>query len=51
MKKALLGVLALALPCAAVATPEGYTMDPYHTFTHFEIDRPVLTGLAYWPNK
>jgi polyisoprenoid-binding protein YceI len=43
MKKALLGVLALALPCAAIANPEGYTMDPYHTFTHFEIDHNGLS--------
>ena len=43
MKKALLGALALALPFAAVATPEGYTMDPYHTFTHFEIDHNGLS--------
>jgi polyisoprenoid-binding protein YceI len=44
MNKAMLGALALALPLAAVAAPEGYTMDPYHTYAHFEIDH---NGLSY----
>ena len=44
MRRNLLGLCALALPCAAVAAPESYTMDPYHTFTHFEIDH---NGLSY----
>ena len=43
MNKAMLGALVLALPLAAVAAPEGYTMDPYHTFTHFEIDHNGLS--------
>lgn len=27
-----------ALPFAAVAAPESYTIDPYHSFPHFEVD-------------
>lgn len=37
MKKALLAA-ALALPIASYANPESYTLDPYHTFPHFEVD-------------
>jgi polyisoprenoid-binding protein YceI len=37
-------VTALMLPFAAVASPESYTMDPYHTFAHFEIDH---NGVSY----
>ncbi|MCC6211690.1 MAG: polyisoprenoid-binding protein [Burkholderiales bacterium] len=29
---------ALALPLAAQASPENYTLDPYHTYPYFEID-------------
>ena len=38
MQKAagLLAFLAFSLPAAAA--PEGYTLDPYHTFVHFAID-------------
>ena len=38
MRKALLGAALLALPLAANANPESYTLDPYHTFPHFEVD-------------
>jgi polyisoprenoid-binding protein YceI len=38
MKKALLGAVALALPVAAIAAPESYTIDPTHTYTYFEVD-------------
>ena len=44
MKNVFIGALALALPCAALASPENYTMDPYHTYSHFEIDH---NGLSY----
>ncbi len=27
-----------ALPLAAAAAPESYTLDPYHTFVHFAVD-------------
>lgn len=29
---------ALTLPVAAQASPENYTLDPYHTYPYFEID-------------
>ena len=38
MRKAMLGAALLALPLAANANPESYTLDPYHTFPHFEVD-------------
>ena len=38
-------VAALALPMTAWAAPENYTMDPYHTFTHFEIDHNGLSNM------
>jgi polyisoprenoid-binding protein YceI len=33
-----LGTLVLALPLAAFAAPENYTLDPYHTYPHFSVD-------------
>ena len=44
MRKALFAA-AFALPFAAQSAPEGYTMDPYHTFTHFEIDHNGLSNM------
>lgn len=44
MKRVTLCAALFALPLAAVAAPESYTMDPYHTFAHFEIDH---NGLSY----
>jgi len=38
MDRITLGALALALPFAAVAAPESYTLDPYHTYPHFAVD-------------
>jgi len=38
MTMKLLGALALALPLTAMANPENYTLDPYHTFPYFEVD-------------
>ena len=38
MKTKVFGALAIALPLAAMAAPESYTLDPYHTFPYFEID-------------
>ncbi|MBS0335550.1 MAG: polyisoprenoid-binding protein [Proteobacteria bacterium] len=38
MKKSLLCALALAVPVAATAAPENYTLDPYHTYPHFAVD-------------
>jgi polyisoprenoid-binding protein YceI len=31
-------VLALALPLSALAAPESYTVDPNHTYAHFEVE-------------
>ncbi|MDQ5848376.1 MAG: YceI family protein [Pseudomonadota bacterium] len=33
----LLGTFALALPLAAAAAPESYTIDPYHTYPYFQV--------------
>jgi polyisoprenoid-binding protein YceI len=38
MKTKVLITLATALPLVAIAAPESYTMDPYHTFANFEVD-------------
>jgi polyisoprenoid-binding protein YceI len=31
------GLIAVALPLAAAAAPESFTVDPYHTFPYFEV--------------
>lgn len=38
MKRWTLSALALALPLAAAAAPENYTLDPLHTYPHFAIE-------------
>ena len=38
MSKLTVCLIAAALPLAAMAAPESYTMDPYHTFPHFEVN-------------
>ncbi len=38
MMKTILGALALALPLAAMANPENYTVDPAHSFAYFEVE-------------
>lgn len=35
--------LALALPLAASAAPESYTLDPIHSFPHFSVDHLGVT--------
>ena len=37
MSRFALALLAAAVPMSAVAAPENYTMDPYHTFPQFEV--------------
>ncbi len=37
-------LIALALPLAATAAPEPYTLDPYHTYLHFEVDH--INGMS-----
>jgi polyisoprenoid-binding protein YceI len=46
MKRAFLGALALALPVAALAAPESYTLDPHHTYPHFAVEH--LGVSLYW---
>ena len=41
MSKPLSAVALAAVPFAAAAAPESYTVDPYHTFPNFTIERPV----------
>jgi polyisoprenoid-binding protein YceI len=37
MSKLTVCLITAALPLAAVAAPESYNMDPFHTFPHFEV--------------
>lgn len=43
--RALLGALATALPLAAMAAPETYVLDPYHTYPHFAVDHLGVSTL------
>ena len=38
MTKTTIALALCALPLAAAAAPESYTMDPYHTFANFTVD-------------
>ena len=38
MKTKVLGVFAAALPLAAMAAPESYTIDPTHSYAYFEVE-------------
>lgn len=51
MKRHLLGALALALPLAAMAAPENYTLDPYHSYSHFEVDHLGVSTMRGTFNK
>jgi len=46
MKRVILCALALALPVAASAAPESYTLDPHHTYPHFAVEH--LGVSLYW---
>jgi len=37
-KKLAIALVAAALPLSVSAAPENYTIDPYHSFVHFEVD-------------
>lgn len=37
MKKLILGACALTMPLAAIAAPESFTIDPYHTYPYFMV--------------
>jgi polyisoprenoid-binding protein YceI len=45
MQRLTLGALALALPLAATAAPESYTIDPVHSFPHFAVDHLGVTTI------
>ena len=45
MKRTAIAVVSFALPFAALAAPESYTMDPYHTYAHFEVDHNGLSNM------
>ncbi len=38
MTKLTLALIASTIPFAAVAAPESYTLDPYHTYPNFEVN-------------
>lgn len=38
-------LIALLLPVSALAAPESYTIDPYHSFAHFEVDHLGFTKI------
>ncbi|MEJ7670272.1 MAG: YceI family protein [Casimicrobiaceae bacterium] len=43
-KKLAMALVAAALPLSVSAAPENYTIDPYHSFVHFEVDH--IGGLS-----
>ena len=45
MRKFEICTIALALPLAAAAAPESYTLDPYHTFPQFEVDHVGVSSM------
>lgn len=44
-KKIAIGAIALALPLGALAAPETYTIDPTHTYPHWEVNH---FGVSNW---
>lgn len=44
MSKYAFGIFVMALPLCAAAAPESYTLDPFHTYLHFEVDH--LNGMS-----
>jgi len=47
-KKLAIGAVALALPLGALAAPESYTVDPYHTYPHWEVSH---FGVSNWRGR
>ena len=45
MNKTVLGAFAVALPLAAFAAPENYTLDPHHTYPHFEVEHLGVSNM------
>jgi polyisoprenoid-binding protein YceI len=46
MSKRLALLLFAALPVGALAAPESFTLDPYHTFPHFSVDHLGLSMVS-----
>lgn len=46
MSKRLAALLFATLPVAALAAPETFTLDPYHTFPHFSVDHLGLSTVS-----
>ena len=44
-KKIAIGIILLAVPLGAAAAPESYTIDPYHTFPHFEVNHLGMSNM------
>ena len=44
MNRLALAIIAFVLPIAAAAAPESYTLDPFHSFLHFEVEH--LGGMS-----
>jgi polyisoprenoid-binding protein YceI len=51
MSKTLTALLLAALPFAAAAAPDSYTLDPYHTFPNFTLDHLGLSTIYGRFNK
>ena len=51
MKRLTLATLAIAMPLAAAAQPESYTLDPIHSFVHFTVDHVGMTTMIGRFNK
>jgi polyisoprenoid-binding protein YceI len=45
MSKLTFALLAVALPLTAVAAPENYTIDPFHTFPNFEVNHLGMSNI------
>jgi polyisoprenoid-binding protein YceI len=50
-KRIAIGVLGFALPFGALAAPESYTADPFHTFPHFEVGHLGMSVMRGQFNK
>jgi polyisoprenoid-binding protein YceI len=44
-RKIAIGVIALAVPFGALAAPESYTIDPFHTFPNFEVNHLGMSNM------
>ena len=45
MSRLTVALLAVALPLSAVAAPENYTIDPFHTFPNFEVNHLGMSNM------